>query len=285
VSENNQNTSSLSANSTGQNLTDAETLDNHYRLAKPEYDACIASVNLQSGWHVLDAGCGNGVFIPQIAGAVGPTGHIVAMDHAPENVASVHVLIERMALPAPVTTRVSSMLKLPFEENTFDCVWCANVTQYLTEAELDTAMTEFKRVVKPGGIIAIKEVDIANWQFYPIDASLLWRFLDVSARSGITQTLGALRGWAISKWMRRHSIEVIQRKSILVERTAPLPAFAIDYLGGMLKWLAEAAQHLDLSDQDKSAWLNIRDHAKDILSDPDTLYREMFVLTVGQAVK
>lgn len=285
MSENNQNAPSLSANAAGQNLADAETLDSHYRLAKPEYDACIASVNIQPGWHVLDAGCGNGVFIPHIANAVGPAGHVTAVDHAADNVELVNALFQRASLPAPVTTRVSSLDKLPFEENTFDCVWCANVTQYLTETELDTAMAEFKRVVKPGGVIAIKEFDVSGGHYYPIDVSLFWRFLDQAARSGVTQILGALRGWAISKWMRRLGIEVIYRKSTLVERAAPLPDFAINYLGGILKWLAGSAQQMDLSEQDKATWLTIRDQAEVILSDPDALYREMFVLTLGKVVK
>lgn len=285
MSKSEQESSTLSTNSAGQNLTDASQLDNHYRLAQAEYDACIAKVGIQSGWHVLDAGCGNGVFIPHIANAVGSNGLVTALDHAPENVLAVEQLWERSRFSAQLRTKVSSIIELPFEDNTFDCVWCANVTQYLTADELDRTMTEFTRVVKPGGTIAVKEADITCWQFQPVDTRLIWRLLDAAAKIGATQTIGALRGWELSKWMRNRGIEVTLHETTLVECVSPLPSFAIPYLEGILQWLADIAIQLDLSEQDKSEWRSIYDSVGEILADPDFCYREFFVLTLGKMYK
>ena len=45
----------------------------------------------------------------------------------------------------------------PFPDDQFDAVWCANVTHYLRDDDLRTAMAEFRRVVRPGGMVAIKD--------------------------------------------------------------------------------------------------------------------------------
>jgi ubiquinone/menaquinone biosynthesis C-methylase UbiE len=270
-----------STNSTGQSLTDENQLDNHYRLAKREYDACISAVGIQKSWRVLDAGCGNGVFLPHIAAMVGETGRVVAMDHAPESIAAVERRIRDFGLPNNIETKVSSVTELAFEDASFDCVWCANVTQYLTEAELDKAVSEFGRVVKPGGLVAIKEADVALCQFHPVDTRLFWRLFDAAAAMGGTQVIGVMRGWGLSKWMRRHGIEVIKRETTLIERVAPLEPFAITFLGGILGWLASFADRLPLSNSDKAEWHMIQESVEKILQDPDACYQEAFTLTVG----
>ena len=63
-----------STNSSGQSNTDEYQLDTHYRLARREYDACIAAVGIQKSWRVLDAGCGNGIFLPHLSTLVGKHG-------------------------------------------------------------------------------------------------------------------------------------------------------------------------------------------------------------------
>lgn len=272
----------LSANSTGQSLADESQLNNHYRLAKAEYDACIAAVGIQKSWRVLDAGCGNGVFLPHLLQLVGETGSVVALDHAPENIEVAQRRISELGLPSKVETKVSSVTELPFENGSFDCVWCANVSQYLTDAELDKAVAEFVRVVKPGGLVALKEADLAFWQFRPVDPRLLWRLLDAGVTAGDTQVIGALRGWGISKWIRRHGMEVIKQQTTLIERAAPFEPFALAFLSGLLQWLASRAEMLPLTNADKVEWGKIGESAEAILQDPNACYQEVFTLTVGR---
>ena len=56
----------------------------------------------------------------------------------------------RLESPLPVVGQVGSLLALPFPDAQFDAVWCAAVTQYLTDDELATALRELVRVTKPG---------------------------------------------------------------------------------------------------------------------------------------
>lgn len=50
--------------STGHELSESSYLDSHFETMKPEYETMIRSVGIQSGWKVLDAGCGGGVSSP-----------------------------------------------------------------------------------------------------------------------------------------------------------------------------------------------------------------------------
>lgn len=60
--------------------------------------------------------------------------------------------VERWGFPVPLETHTGSVTALPFDDATFDALWCANVTLHLSDAELEKALAEFRRVVKPGDL-------------------------------------------------------------------------------------------------------------------------------------
>ena len=270
----------IATSSIGENFTDESHLDTHYQMAKAEYDACIEAVGIQSGWHVLDAGCGNGVFLRHLSQLAGRSGSVTAVDHAPEHIQKIENLAKNSNYLSPIQARVSDITKLPFEDNAFDCVWCANVSQYLLDSELDAALAEFKRVVRPGGIVAIKEFDLSCWHYPPIDVRLFWRLYDATAKANATQTLGTLRSSNMSRWLRKHGLDIKYRKTTFVERWAPVSGFE-KQCSDMLCWLASSAQSVDLSEADKSEWRTIIETADSIVRDPDFCSREFFTLTIG----
>ena len=98
------------ASSTGQVLTGSEHLDRHFLACQPEYEAMLKSVGLKAGWHVLDAGCGSGSFLPLMSQLLGASGQIQAIDLAPDNVALVESQQKQGAFACPVTTRIGSCL-------------------------------------------------------------------------------------------------------------------------------------------------------------------------------
>jgi 2-polyprenyl-3-methyl-5-hydroxy-6-metoxy-1,4-benzoquinol methylase len=55
--------------------------------------------------------------------------------------------------------------ELPFEDNTFDRIWCSEVIEHL----IDPAKTleEFRRVLKPGGVAAITTPN-SSWLLYSV---------------------------------------------------------------------------------------------------------------------
>lgn len=113
--------------STGHTFSDSRWLDLHFEVARKEYETMLRDVGIQPGWHVLDAGCGGGSFLPLMSELVGPTGKITALDLVPENVATVQERIAAGHFASNIKARQGSILSLPFAESSFDAVWCSNV--------------------------------------------------------------------------------------------------------------------------------------------------------------
>lgn len=97
------------------------------------------------GEAVLDLATGTGDLAIGLLGRVGPTGQVVGLDFSPGMLA---IARERHA-GANVTWREGDMLALPFEDASFDVVTVGFGLRNVTD--LDQALAEIARVLKPGG--------------------------------------------------------------------------------------------------------------------------------------
>ena len=177
-------TGQLHASSTGQTMTAAPYIDAHFESCKPEYEAQLRSAGFERGWHVLDAGAGTGGFLPWIADIVGDTGQITALDLAQENVEEIQRNVGAWGLPCPVQAVAGSILDLPFEDDAFDAAWVANTLIYVYDDthEWGPVLAELRRVVRPGGLIAIKDVDTSLNRVRPSDPVLMNHFARAGTR-------------------------------------------------------------------------------------------------------
>jgi arsenite methyltransferase len=265
--------------SAGHKLSAGGHLDLHYLALKDEYDATLRAAGIQPGWSVLDAGAGNGVFLPLMAELLGAGGRIEALDLTPENVEAIQGLIASRQFACPVSARTGNITALPYEIGTFDAVWSANVIQYLSDDELTRTIEEFRRVVRPGGLVAVKEVDISVWQYQPQDPKLTWRLLD--ALSDDKQMSGAMRGTRVPAWFRAAGLENVSAITTLAERRQPLRPVERQYIRNNLEFLSGLARKRDLPEADQHQWKAIGEDPDRLLSDPDFCYREMWVLSSG----
>lgn len=266
--------------STGHNLGDKRHLDLHFEALRPEYEATLRAVQFQPGWQVLDAGSGNGVFLPLMSHLLGPSGRISAIDLAPENIEAVRVLAHSGQLACAIDARLGDITALPFEDGQFDAVWSANVSQYLTDEQLLTAVEEFRRVTRPGGIVAIKDVDVSVWQFQPQHPLVIWRLLQ--ALQSDAQMAGAMRGTRLPHWLRRAGLVEISSTTTLAERRQPLRRVEEDYFRGNLEFLSRQAATVDLPQKDTQDWRSIAENPDALLRHADFCYRELYCLTVGR---
>jgi arsenite methyltransferase len=266
--------------STGHAVSDAPWLDLHFQVARDEYEEALRFIGIESGWTVLDAGCGSGGYVPLLCELVGSAGQVAALDLAPENVTQVERLVQDGHCAAPVDIRVGSVLDLPFANATFDCVWCANVAQYLTEAEFIRVMGEFRRVTKPGGLVAVKDSDGTLLQLLPLDPAIWARHVALRrAKAAETGVLGAWCGSSLARFFRQSGLTGIVRKGWLVERWAPVPAYARQFHTMGLRYHAKLAAENGLSPSDCEALAAAAADPDCLFDDPDFCFREYFVVT------
>lgn len=267
----------LQSTSAGLRLGSECHLDRHYYALQKEYEETLCDVGLQSGWSVLDAGSGNGLFLPLMSRLLGPMGEIHALDLAPEHV---DAIARNRNYACPIIAKVGDITALPYDSDRFDAIWSANVSQYLTDEKLLQCIQEFSRAVKPGGLIAVKEVDISVWQFQPQSPHMMWRLLQGLKHD--TQMTGAQRGTRMPLWFREAGLTEIRCTTTLAERRHPLKVVERDYIHGNLQFLASLAKSLDLPIEDGRQWASIAEAPESLIAQPDFCYRELYVLTCGQ---
>lgn len=110
--------------------------------------ALLRSHGLKRGCAVLDAGCGTGLFLRDFREAF-----------APSREAGIDFAWPALPFAAQRTTAMlagASADALPFRDGEFDAVHSADVLQHMTIAGAREAVREFRRVLKPGGLVALR---------------------------------------------------------------------------------------------------------------------------------
>jgi ubiquinone/menaquinone biosynthesis C-methylase UbiE len=272
----------MRASSTGQQGSEAGYLDVRFEACRPAFEAMLRSVGIQPGWHVLDAGCGSGGFLPLLSQLVGTTGHLTAFDLAPDNVAVVQRRAAQSAFSCPVVAQQGALTALPYPDRHFDAVWCANTLQYLSDSELLTALGEFRRVVRPGGLVAIKEVDMGLTCFGPADPALLWHLLDAGRKTDLIR--GWLRARELRTWLVRAGLVDVWQQPTLDDHRAPLQPAERQVFGQFLSYFGSLAERYGVPASDRAFWQAQRDPAESrhLIHDPEFFYCEGDIVAVGR---
>ncbi len=124
----------------------------------------MEALALSPGQRVLEVGCGTGVFLPLLAKAVGASGHVVGIDHAPDFVTQARQRMADLGLGDVVTIEQADGYRLPFPDASFDAAHCERVLLHLDNP--GSVLREMRRVVVPGGWIVTAETD---WRGTRID--------------------------------------------------------------------------------------------------------------------
>jgi SAM-dependent methyltransferase len=136
-------------------------------------DIIAVSGRSVSGARMLDAGCGYGLFLVVCAAEGAPAACGVDIDATPLRFAQRY----RGLLPESLSERLSfeaaDVADLPYEDRSFDLVTCVEaISHYL---DVDAALNEFARVLRPGGVLVVSDGNNALNRRYAETIRTLWQ--------------------------------------------------------------------------------------------------------------
>lgn len=136
-------------------------VDNHATRTAAN-SAAFLLPHLQPDMRLLDVGCGPGSITIELAEMVGSAVGIDAADAAIE-----HARSAAAAGTTHVRFEVADVYDLPFDDQSFDVVYAHQVLQHLGDPV--SALVEARRVLAPGGLIAVRDADYGTMVHSPHD--------------------------------------------------------------------------------------------------------------------
>jgi len=125
------------------------------RRAARRSEIFAREAGLRPGRSALEVGCGTGIFL-QVAASTGAD--IVALDLSADLLAQAR---KRTASAANVRLSLGNAEQMPFKGGSFDAAYGSSILHHLN---IDAALAEIFRVLRPGGRIAFAEPNIWNPQ-------------------------------------------------------------------------------------------------------------------------
>lgn len=258
----------------------AETLKLSDRFFEAVDRQIVGSLELAPGSRVLDAGCGGGGMTRLLAEAVGPGGRVVGLDANHELLEFGRAAVSGTALAERIKFQEGDVLSLPFEDGSFDLVWCSRVVHGLTDQL--AGVRELRRVVRPGGRVVIREGGL-RVQFLPFDLGIgepglegrlqvAWQEWFAKWRASLPTAVAYPFGW--SHMLSEAGLSQVAPKSFLHEFTSPLEAYQKEYLEANLSHeLKDKEGKNVLSTQDVQSLAQLVDrHGPHYVFDRDDLH-------------
>lgn len=151
---------------------------------------------------ILDVGCGPGV-IDSYLGINYPAMQITGIDSSNDRIKQAKKNVENIQNISILNAEANH---LPFEENSFDLVFCRFLLEYLPDKS--KAILEMKRVCRPGGKIILQDLDgqlISMYPAFPLQDELN-NILNHLATSGFDPFVGR----KLYHWSRMADLKVIK---------------------------------------------------------------------------
>ncbi|MGW0734572.1 methyltransferase domain-containing protein [Streptomyces sp. NPDC002851] len=162
-----------------------------------ENSAAYLLGSLKPHMRILDLGCGPGTITADLAARV-PQGRVVGVDADPGVLERARATAAERSLDN-VEFETSDALALPYEDDTFCVAHAHQVLQHLSDPV--GALRELRRVVRPGGFVAVRDADYAAMTWSPAAPGLddwVRLYREVARANGGEPDAGRyLKSWAL----------------------------------------------------------------------------------------
>lgn len=271
----------------------SETQLLYNRVMEQALATAISSLELRNGWHVLDAGCGAGGALPLLHAAVAPEGTVVGLDIARAHVTRASALVRQLGLEGAVSVEAADLrAELPQADESFDAAWSADVLYPDTVGDPGAGVVRLKRVLKPGGLLAIF---YGNWlrpAYLPGYARL--EHLICAAREALYARERMWQGEPHPEsalgWLERAGFTRCRMQVHPVLHRQPLPDAVRRYIQIAIfgnhyqRAVAEGGKEVGKSDADQQLWSRLTNphHPDYALDQPEYYCTATALLAVGE---
>lgn len=132
------------------------TIDQYYRpfqgyFMRKRLELAFSMLGRKKFDKILDVGYGGGTFVPMLAKVANK---VYGIDTIPDKqMKLVKQILKREGVDADLI--VGSIFKSPYKDNFFDGAVCISVLEHFKGKELNKAVSEMYRVLKPGGTLVM----------------------------------------------------------------------------------------------------------------------------------
>jgi SAM-dependent methyltransferase len=251
-------------------------------FAQPELRGLIRRLDLKSGMHVLDVGCGTGAALNWLLGEVSPSGRVVGVD-----LAAAHVAAARLQASPEIQLYQGNLFDDLFEPASFDLVWCVNTINHLTDPV--AGVIHLATLLRDGGRVALGQSSFLPDMYFAWDSRLEQVVNDAVRRYYQDRydldehDLKAVR--ALVGILRQANLQNISVRTVVIERVSPLDAASEKYLKETIfrdTWGERLRPYLSPADYTELAGLCDSEHSHYALRRPDFHFLQTFTLASGE---
>jgi SAM-dependent methyltransferase len=207
------------------------SLERMNRFQEAEARQIIRDLGLPAGSQGLDVGCGVGLYALWLAEAVGKGGRVLGIEPEGEKVEAARALVGGRLEPGRVEFKTGDGTVIPLPDRSVDWVWCGDVLHHIVETE--QALREFRRVVRPGGRIVVKESQVFSAMFLPGHPEVERRIQIAEIRRTLDEGKGRSfqeRRQTTPASLRAVGLAEVTLRTYVLERRAPLGPADHDYI-------------------------------------------------------
>jgi ubiquinone/menaquinone biosynthesis C-methylase UbiE len=137
---------------------------------QPMREAGLERLAAAPGERILEIGFGTGHCLVELARAVGPNGMVYGIDLSEEMLALTQELLAKEDLAGRVEVHCGDAEALPYEGDSLDGVFMSFTLELFDTPEIPRVLAECKRVLRPGGRLAVVAISKEGKQGFLIRA-------------------------------------------------------------------------------------------------------------------
>lgn len=180
----------------------SESVVKSHKLRTAANSAAYLLNHVLPNMQICDVGCGPGSITTDLASLV-PNGQVVGIETGQDVVEKARsTAAERGVMN--VIFQVGDAYALDFPDHTFDIVHCHQVLQHI--ADPVRALREWRRVTKPGGILACRESDFDSATHYP-EIKEITNFKDAYIKTARSRGGEPNGGRHLIAWARKSGVD------------------------------------------------------------------------------